>query len=370
MHHRKIDHSSSNRSLAPLFPLIMAAAFVLTLGLAGCGTDDASSTDHSCDSDPDCPLGMVCNASGQCIQTDNCDFCTSDQVCLITDENPEGSCSAPQCMNSGDCPGDEVCVDNLCTDSDGCTGASDCPGDQVCSPAGQCVDGGSSNGQPNNNDDQCTDETDCPSGQDCVDGDCVVQDDECSVTDDCPDNHICDDGDCVAQDSNNSSNNNSPEPGQCDEPCSQANPGVCGGSTPYCVNDCCIECIGGGDCGGGQVCEDGVCQAPSDCSADSDCPSGFSCEGGTCEPPAAGQSCDPTDPGSCPDGQICNEDSECEDLGGGLGCGLCNDDCTCPGDLTCDADFICTGCEFELLDPTGGCPNGFCLDGICIPIEF
>ena len=367
-------HCSSPSHTLPRWSAILSTCILTLLAgfvfvSAGCGTDDAGSTDQACTSDPDCPLGMVCNASGQCIETDNCDFCTDDQVCLITDDNPSGSCSAPQCFNSSDCPGDDVCEDHVCTESDGCTGSSDCPGDQICTPAGQCVDDDSSNNSNNNPSDQCTDESDCPDGHDCVDGDCHLPDtDECSFADDCPDGQICDDGDCVTQDSNNGDNGGGPD--TCAEPCSQSNPGVCTGNTPYCVNDCCIECIGGGDCGGGQVCEDGVCQTPSDCSNDGDCPSGFTCEAGTCEPPESGQSCDPTDPGSCPDGQICNEDSECEPLGGDLGCGLCNDDCTCPGDLTCDADFICTGCQFELLDPTGGCPNGFCFDGICIPIEL
>lgn len=385
---------------------IAVLALVVAFAALACGTDDVGSEEGStsCQSDIDCDLGMVCNNSNQCVEA-ACDFCVGDQICYITQENPEGTCSAPECFNDSDCDGDIECHQNICggpynasQGSSGCSSSDDCDDGQVCTPGGSCVDDDTPvDPDPNGNDDEdeCSTADDCDGDQLCESGECIDDDSgnnmtcelqeedctggtplfdadtcecvECMGPNDCIGDNVCTDGTCVEDDSGG----NGPDPDHC-EPCDPGQAGTCGGDTPYCVQSCCVQCIGSGDCTGNEACIDGFCSEPGGCSTDAECPAGYSCDGGQCQAPETGGDCDPQDPGSCPDGQFCSEDGQCEALGGDFGCGFCLDDCTCGGDLVCDGDFICTGCEPTLDDPlSGGCPDGgFCFDGLCFPFSF
>lgn len=42
------------------------------------------------------------------------------------------------CDNSGDCPGLEICIDNVCGVPDGCSNDDECPPDQRCIETGRC----------------------------------------------------------------------------------------------------------------------------------------------------------------------------------------------------------------------------------------
>ena len=363
---------------------IVLMTLALVFGLMACGADDVSSgTDGSCSTDTDCPIGAVCSVNGSCVESP-CEYCLDHQICYRTPDNPEGTCSAPECVDESDCDG-QACIEGQCGGPPGsnggggdtCNSDSDCPTGQSCHPlsntcvvddnggenpcdnvtcdagqvcnpdTGQCVDdgGGSCDKDPS----ECTGATPVLDQTSCQ---CV----ECVSGSDCSDGMSCQNNSCVAG-------------GGCATPCDPGTPGICGGDTPYCVNECCSECIGGGDCAGSQLCIDGFCQEPSGCSSPSDCPTGYDCQGGQCVPPQTGQSCNDID--DCPPGTQCDPATNtCTELGGDF-CGLCNPDCTCPGDLVCDGGFICVGCQFELLDPTGGCPDGnLCLDGVCFPFDI
>ena len=355
------------------------AAIALVFGLAACGADDpAGGEAGTCEVDTDCELGEVCSASGQCIEAD-CDHCTEDQICYIPPGGGEGTCSAPECSSDDDCP-DGTCEDGLCTEEGACDDDDDCPDGQECHPiTNTCQDDGSGGGG-----DECSTDDDCPGGS-CDDGTCI-SDSSCELTDedcDAPTPHvygdddscecaecgddthcagdlICDGGTC-AEDDGGGNGGDGPDPNECIE-CDPDEPGICDGDTPYCIDECCVECIGAGDCDGNEICNDGFCSDASGCTDDSDCPTGYDCDGGECIPPDAGGECQ--EDGDCPDGQFCNPQTEtCEELGGDMGCGLCNPDCTCDGDLTCDG-FFCVGCETTLtidgLD--NNCPED---DQIC-----
>jgi hypothetical protein len=158
----------------------------------------------------------------------------------------------------------------------------------------------------------------------------------------------------------------------CETACDPNSPGTCMGATPYCIDDCCVECVGAADCDQGQLCLDGFCGQPPNCQVDPTvCPTGYTCENGECQPPNGG-TCDANDPTTCPEGTFCDPTmGQCVGAGGGLGCGFCNQDCTCDNNLTCDG-FLCSGCSNNPLD-LKPCPDGqICLDPlapICFPIQ-
>lgn len=80
------------------------------------GTCRTVQTQDECQQDADCDPGTVCSDDNRCLEKD-CDECTGDQICLVTADNPDGSCSAPECDTTDDCeePG-EICEDGICVE--------------------------------------------------------------------------------------------------------------------------------------------------------------------------------------------------------------------------------------------------------------
>lgn len=267
------------------------------------------------DCDP-CALDQNCNKNSDC----HSNFCI-DGLCA---EDP----NAPECDLLNPCPDGHACNQRQkCVPYDvgpPCTSHDDCQDGDFCDPIYQaCL--------PDMNRD-CHN-IECPSGQSCLNGACTPDEEECAT------------------------------------PCSADSPGICGGSTPYCIDNCCIECLGSADCFGYDVCIEGYCEPMPSCTDDPNaCPTGYNCVSGICSPPGDGQACDPNNPSSC-DNPLLTCDPQtgtCAELGGDMGCGYCDDDCTCPNGLLCDG-FFCTGCETQELDFSGGCPDGqLCIDGICL----
>lgn len=378
-------------------PLTLCLA--LLFALSACSEDNVSGNTVSCEIDFDCPLGTVCGASNVCIEA-ACEFCTDGQICYKTDANPEGTCSAPECSFADDCPGDIPCNNGVCGGDAAepeCSLSNPCPEGQVCNWAQKCVPEASSGS--------------CTGTDDCGDGEfCDPQTDSCLPAVSC-DNVQCDPGEvCIegygtCQPDGNTCTNITPADcsgatphldqqsctcvsctssshcgaGQacvggtcqtnteCATPCSPDAPGTCGGDTPYCINNCCIQCLGAADCSGNQLCLDGFCSAPPSCAADPNaCPAGFECINGTCAQPGGGQDCS-SDPSVCTFPMVCDPSTNtCTGLGGDMGCGFCDPDCTCPNGLTCQTDGMmtslmpmCVGCS-----PMGGlfggasCPAG------------
>lgn len=387
--------------------------------------------EETCTSKDDCPDGKICNLNGACVDppaecgTD--DQCPSGQVCVIRDGAAnvcrpgcaaDTDCEAgrycntadkqcqPGCRSNDECGEGETC-DLAGTHQCGCE-ATSCPQGKVCDPTSKkCIEQTATS---------CAD-LNCDSSQGlycdqptltCVQG-CVPA---AGTPNSCPDGEFCDQntGSCVS--------NSCPgeDPNQCqgdpdfplwnatfcacveclgDTDCDQgagetcnangqcfacttacgsaAGAQSCGGATPYCVSDCCVECVGAADCPSGQICLDGSCGNPPSCANDPTvCPTGYTCNAGVCQPPATGGTCDPQNPTSCPTGTFCDPTTgTCQGAGGGFGCGLCNADCTCDNGLSCDG-FLCGGCTTQIgFPPTSNCPSGqVCLDIIGEPVCF
>lgn len=401
------DHCTITRGaryLSVLGLFLLFSAFSLAC------SDDPVSGNTVCVSDNDCQLGTVCTANGICESVD-CQFCSEDHVCLITEARPQGSCSSPECVLNEDCPDGVPCVSGICGGNAAqCSGPGDCPTGQTCNFAGRCVE--SNNGGTTG----CEDHGDCTSPQICdfESGSCITPtstncNDDPSV---CEGNEYChQSGECRINNCGSLSpsdcsgltpifdgpncqcvacidathcgagqvcNNNvceDSQPGGCQIQCSSATPGTCSGTgTPYCINDCCVQCLGAADCGSNELCLDGFCGSPPDCSADpSICPTGYTCNAsGDCVPPQTGQDCS-SDPLACPDGTFCDPDTgQCQGFGGEFGCGFCNPDCSCPNGLTCNG-LACEGCIPNPFGPSQ-CPQDQICDAIftqmCIPNIF
>lgn len=362
-----------------------------------------------CSSPSDCEDGETCNFAGQCVPGEDgpCESnadCGADQVCK------EGECVAG-CAEDTQCDDGQYCTaENTC--ADGCRDSMECPTGQVCTD-GDCA---------------CND-TSCPDGKVCLDtGNCgdptscdqidcgeqvcnpatlMCQDrctaDSCEAHEACnQQTGLCEVNNCPGEDPNQcagnatrpvwdpircfcaeclSDNDCNVAAGEtcnsggtcfaCQTPCDPSTPGTCAGNTPYCISNCCVECVGAADCAAGQLCLDGQCGEAPNCTVDpSVCPAGYTCNNGQCQPPQS-SSCDPSNPTSCPQGTFCDPTtSMCTGAGGGFGCGLCNPDCTCDNGLTCNG-FLCAGCNLIAQNCPG--PNEVCLPfegNICFPSPF
>ena len=328
----------------------------------GCSSDEACEADKYCDTAQKvCAPG--CRDSTQC--EGQLDTCSEDHKCVCSADSCPGGTS---CV-SGVCKVVESCDDAGCTEDQYCdpddgfsckdkctvTGCDAMPGTVCDAQTGRCIA------------DQCGGKT----AADCTDPnkphfsastcECI----ECLTFNDCDvaNGEICSDGGTCIRCENACDSNT---PGQCDN--------VAGGATPFCIAGCCSECIGDLDCDdpAKPLCINGFCQSQPDCLTDpSACPTGYTCDAqGMCQPPQSGGMCNPQDGTGCTPPLVCNPfTSMCEQGGStGMGCGLCNPDCTCNGQLQCDPLFqACTGCD-PLPPLFGGDPNKQCPSGqTCFP---
>lgn len=357
-----------------------------------------------CSGDADCAEGScrggVCTTGG-CVSNSDCgegEICNLVGVCEMSD----GTCSG-----NADCPTGQICKDDACVA--GCAADNECEDDEYCTADGACATGCRDSMGCTGPGEVCTDgtcactATSCPDGTvclgsgscgaatDCAQIDCGTQvcnpstlqcQDPCTA-DSCQPNEICnmttglcavnncpgeDPNQCAGNaqrpnwdpikcfcaeclsdsDCNTAAGETCNAAGQCfacQTTCNAQTPGTCGGGTPYCINDCCVECVGAADCGQGELCLDGTCGPPPNCQVDpSVCPAGYTCNQATgqCDAPSTGGACDPADPMSCPFPGFCDPTtSTCQGGGGEFGCGLCNPDCTCPTGFTCNG-FYCS----------------------------
>ena len=308
----------------------------------GCGTDeecedgfycdvDAKTCAEGCRDSTECLTGEVCTA-GACACNET--SCPEGKVCLAD----TGHCGAPTSCDQIDC-GTQSCDPTTLTCIDGCT-ADSCAESEVCNTqTGLCEINNCIGEDPN----QCAGNAQRP-----------VWDPVKCFCAECLSDSDCDSG---AGETCNSGGACVPP---CQTVCDPGTSGTCGGTTPYCISECCVECVGAADCAAGQLCLDGTCGDAPNCTVDPTvCPAGYTCNNGTCEPPG-NPACDPSDPTSCPQGTFC-DGGTCQSVGGGFGCGFCNPDCTCDNGLTCDG-FLCTGC----VPFAGQCPDG----QNCIPGEI
>jgi Cys-rich repeat protein len=226
--------------------------------LQACQTPDPSADD--CATDSDCAAGESCVdgdpevdcRAGSCF----CDpaegtwGCTADcqtkRVCAVASAS---ACQDPDpseqdCDTDADCAQGQVCADldtAVCVPSsctcDESTGDWGCTRD--CLPERACV--AATAGET------CTSDADCDPDKLCADGICApFEPVECTTDAECMAGESCDTAtnECVAN------------------------------ATP-CANDV--------DCGAGQICSQGVCEAdPNTCTSDADCAAGQTCVDGVC----------------------------------------------------------------------------------------
>ncbi len=324
--------------------------------------DDGLCVQNACGEDGSCPEGEVCDElADECIAECVDDAaCGSGRICDVRTKLCQAGCRENEDCRTGERCGDgnvcelflpTSCADVLCEDDERCEDDTlECVLKCVDAPdqPGSCGEGERCDMQTN----ECT-SINCP-GQTSAqcDGNAsapIWRDDlclcvECERSSDCAVGEQCgvDTGRCLP----------------CDSPCEAGTPGTCGGLTPYCSNTCCVACLSAQDCPVDKACVEGRCAEPFACDPRDEgaCPSGHVCEGGACVPGEEDVACAGISPDACAAGQFCNPFSEkCEDLGAGT-CGLCDNDCTCGGGLTCDG-FLCNGCTVG-FDPN--CAQNLC----------
>lgn len=273
---------------------IASLIVVASVGLAGCGDDDACA-------DIDCEFG-VCQ-EGACTNPSSCD---NDLECIPGYDCQEASCRAAYlCDSDGDCHAG-VCRGGRCQNPSTCATDRDCLERTYCNDEGVCA------GDPCNH-------------LSCERGECARGTTECrskaacsldSEQQDCIAGERCLDGQCLGAEA------------YCDELGCQR--GVCDFSGRACVNaeDCDgddLRCLDGYLCGESGECFEDQCVGVS-------CP-----DGGVCQP-TVGQ-CENAAP--CSDSSECLEDHWCiqgECRLESLACG----DHGCPGQQICEYDAATT----------------------------
>ncbi|NOZ87018.1 MAG: hypothetical protein GXP49_12290 [Deltaproteobacteria bacterium] len=319
--------------------------------------------DKVCESDDECPEGFYCQFDGPVWGQDpddpngaNAEICngidddrdgqvdegcinpvgrcvpSEDKQCDGDTDCPDGFfCALPQCAQSGvacnadvDCPEGQACMNGICTSGDV---PPDC-GPGVCTPRQdpRCIVTGCS-GQVCASHEVQTDcvwrpEYDCLKYSKCTmtpDGICgwidtqayrkciddINGNDKCTNDADCGQGQYCMDGVCQAQDC----------------ACPDDYKPVCGnivtsdgnGREETFGNLCKLRCANA------ELLHDGECENRKPCKTDQDCPSGFRCN--TC----------PADP-TCPECDVCGPPT-CEFINGLR----CNTTADCPPDTVCDA---------------------------------
>ncbi len=385
---------------------IRGLAFLLAVGLAGCGakgtsnpsiigTGDISvSTDDivsgpDLDQPPDVPT-EACSTDKQCGDY-YCEVGTSTCVeCLINAHCPPGyRCEENSCIpKEGGCNSDAECTvaGLICDEEVGecveCVGSADCPTGQYCLQ-GKCLDWlctpdarwckgtiatlCNEDGSAIAVEEECDDQSDCTIGDACINGECAL-----GKKKDCDDKNICTIDDCDDETGCFYQN----DEGDCDDgtDCTEGDhceQGLCvpGELVCACVNDGgCFDLNDDDLCNGSLHCVDGKCiidpQTKVACEESDDPCLAFLCDGATgeCYEDAAG------------DGEACDDENACtvEDVCEGGQCVGSLEDCDDGNPCTVDNCSTEYGC---LHNPTAGvgCDDGnkctdpdTCLDGICI----
>lgn len=331
-----------------------------------------------CTEDSHCPCDQVCvNGKCQCPndkpnQDSNgcchacidgqkrdgfCEICVggawTNIICPNSYPDPD-TCECKECINSGQCPANQCCVDGKCQCCPGyyfdagsgtCIPLPDCQRDTDCPPCYTCVNGTCQpivcpSGFKSIGSDCCAKECDCdnptcPVGQSCYrteDGCiCVGCEGPCLTNTDCDPACGCEDNACV--------------PNACNNPCTSGldcDPG-CG-----CLNNRCVPCEG--SCTGTPNSE---CEQKDGCR----------CNDGNCEGEPCNKACLEAD--DCEDGCGCQDERcvDCESVS-------CASNLDCPYGCYCDQGVsLCKAnpCPDLCSSGTDCGPGCGCKDGHCYP---
>ncbi len=280
-----------------------------------------------CSRDSDCPEGYECNDYGSCV--------------------PEGT----DCETGKDyqCPGDEVCVDNMCVE---CRYDDDCEDEdkpycvedadytcQECGKDSNCIELKGDGWGCDLDDWECyqlpdcdvDDPNSCEPGFQCIGGFCMGGFPECDIDDDCTNEY-----------------------------------------EPFCIDDICVECLNSSHCVSGYECENNHCISKG-CINNSDCTGGQICSSGSCIDP------DVTD---CQQANyFCRSFDDCESDGGNIlynydcaGLNFCCDlpgaekPCADLGGIICTASEQCDGGQEDKRATDTKLGEICCVDGTCSAI--
>lgn len=249
--------------------LTLALFSLSAIALFGC---PVWSGDHS--SGGQCNFGP-CGGNAQCATDTDCpsgDFCSSNQVCLPSNDASTSTCSTPT-----DCPTGQNCgTDGQCHAGD-CS-STGCPSGYACTLSNgvaQCVannpvpDSGPPDAAPDaNNFSGCTSDPACAdagAGYVCLDGQCVAPANQCFDATQCPNSEQCVQGVCTPSCSGTQP---CPTGYSCD-----TSKGVCTGNPTPCGTMACT---------GNTTCVDQHCVAP--CGPGSTCAAGLICVDNGCIP--------------------------------------------------------------------------------------
>jgi len=182
---------------------------------------EISARPASCQLDPDCPQGMVCEQE-ECVPA-----CVDDLACpgLLTCDLDSGHCMGPDvCQLDGECVGGLVCEHGECVEAE-CAVHADCPVD--------CVDRRCGEGPEL----ECREDGHCPAPLRCLAGGQCLQAEPCAGDDGCP------------------------------------------ARAPRCQPETgrCHQCLDDGDCAAAEQCLYGACVFHGACAADADCPGAGVC---------------------------------------------------------------------------------------------
>lgn len=232
-----------------LFALPLTALPAL---LAGCPIYGDGGGRHvsDCRTDTDCPAGLVCDASGSCV--DPGPACTTDTDCDAGLICVSGACTpgSRTCRTHGDCAVGAYCdaTSSECTDSSTCTTDGECAAGFWCDYRATCVPHGTG---------ECRTHGDCGTAQVCIEGACQGVADTCQFDRECPPGAACLNNECTP---------------------------ICATDTDCLPGDSCqgnfcrpntTECTTSSSCGTGEHCVDGRCLP--DCATGTACASGSTC---------------------------------------------------------------------------------------------
>lgn len=367
--------------------------------------------ERTCSDSSDCLEDEVCDGgvckvrtSSEGVPADDRLGCECGDVC-----NQYGTCEPVVCSTDEQCPPCSICEDGVCIP--GCSDDNPCPENGCCNPDGRCSK-------------SCRTDLDClsePGNSVCLEGGCCgfacdplvpcISNSECEAGEYCGDENYCisgcfSDSDCSRLEEDGGGRY------RCEKRYVRASNGALAPCEMFPGEECfsevgqCVSyCVSNSDCGDGETCVDGNCEAPSEpsCSNDSQCTDGI-CLNGSC-----GVGCRfDSQCGSgerCVDNQcklVCTGDSQCVALqgagsecidgtcqsvnsgsGGRKGC-ECYEFCDsqgycqpyqCNSDLDCDekacgsclATMVCGECESDIdcpgtkvCDKSEGAATGTC----------
>ncbi|MFO1462508.1 MAG: vWA domain-containing protein [bacterium] len=322
----------------------------------GQGACVAVNNSASCDDGDLCSEKDICSG-GECNgKTKNCDDgieCTPDSCNPDTGacENPTDEC---ECNSDADCDDGNSCTDEYCSEehecvrsnnsdpcNDGlfCNGKDTCGGGSCSIHAGDpCAGGGECADSCDEKADSCND----PAGTVCTDDGNVCTDNQCNGQGACVavnNTASCDDGNlCTIEDTCSEGSCQSGEQKSCDDGRSCSGDS-CDPKTGQCQNDLSeCGCSEDPDCNDNNPCTEDACDFVS----------------GTCSnTPNVGLSCD--------DGNVCTENTQCDEEGLCVGTSVsCSDGNNCTTD-TCNPE---SGCEHQAIPQCSPCPDADD-DGVC-----